>query len=53
MLDLNPVVNTPSYEDILGLDTGKISRTGRILKNKYDSFKKPCALITSAAAAVL
>ena len=53
LLDLNPVVSTPSYEDILGLDTEKISRTGRILTNKYDLFKKPCAPMTSAATAVL
>ena len=52
LLDLNPVVNTPRYEDIFGVDTEKITRTGRILKEKYKLFKKPSAPMTSAAAAV-
>ena len=53
LVDLNPVVNTPRYEDIFGVDTEKITHTGRILKEKYKLFKKPSAPMTSAAAAVL
>ena len=49
--DGNLVINSSHYEDILGSDKEKIIILGRILKEKYNLLKTPCAP-TSAAAAV-
>ena len=53
LLDLNPVTSPPRYEDIFGVEIENITRTGRILKEKYNLFKTPSAPMTSAATAVL
>ena len=51
LLDGNLVLNSPHYEDILGVDREKIIVMGRILIEKYNLLKTPSAP-TSAAAAV-
>ena len=51
LLDGNIVLNSPHYEDILGVDREKIIVMGRILIEKYNLLKTPSAP-TSAAAAV-
>ena len=51
LLDGNLVLNSPHYEDILGVDREKIIVMGRILIEKYNLLKTPSAP-TSAATAV-